>query len=54
MESTMRSKRCGGMRVRMDFELAHDMLERHVDLHQAWDEHGCKITLKFAMHDKEN
>ena len=54
VETTERSKRCGGKRVRMEFDLALDMLHRHVDLRQAWDEHGGDITSKFAMHDEEN
>ncbi len=45
-------KRRGGKRVRMDFALDLDMLNRHVDLHQAWEEHGGDKTAKFAI-DKE-
>ncbi len=33
----------GGKRVRMDFALDLDMLNMHVDLHQAWEEHGGNI-----------
>jgi hypothetical protein len=46
------SNRCGGKCVRMDFALDLDMLNRHVDLHQAWEEHGGDKTAKFAI-DKE-
>ncbi len=54
MEMTERSKRCGGKCMRMEFDLALDMLHRHVDLRQAWDEQGGDITSEFAMHDEEN
>jgi hypothetical protein len=36
-------KRCRGKHVRMDFALDLDMLNRHVDLHQAWEENGGNI-----------
>ena len=47
VETTERSKRCGGKRVRMEFDLA-------LDIRQTWDEHGGDITSKFAMHDEQN
>ncbi len=31
-----------------------NMLNRHVDLHQAWLEHGSNITSKFAIGKEEN
>jgi hypothetical protein len=46
-------KRCGGKRVQTEFDLALDMLHMHVDLCQAWDEHGGDIISKFAMCDEE-
>jgi hypothetical protein len=36
----------------MDFALDLDMLNRHVNLHQAWEEHGGDMMSKFAI-DKE-
>jgi hypothetical protein len=36
----------------MDFALDLDMLNRHFDLRQAWEEHGGNIMLTFAI-DKE-
>jgi hypothetical protein len=54
METTKRSKRRGGKHVWMEFDFALDMLDRHDDFCQAWDEHGGNITTKFAMHYEKN
>ncbi len=42
----------GGKHVRMDFAVDLDMLNRHVNLCQAWEEHGGNVTSKFTI-DKE-
>jgi hypothetical protein len=46
------SNRHGGKCVRHDFSFNLDMLNRHVDHLQAWEEHGVNIMSKFAI-DKE-
>ncbi len=51
---TIGSNRGGGKRVRHDFCFDLDMLQMHVDLRQAVDEHGGDITSKFAKEDDED
>jgi hypothetical protein len=43
----------GNMCGWMEFNLSLDMLDRHVDLCQAWNKHGGNITSKFANCDQD-
>ena len=47
------NSRVGGKHVRKDFHLDLESCYRHVNLHDAWEEHDGDTTQKFALEDEE-